>query len=68
MKALRIPQKPAFQWRVKSKSSDECHIVSWSDKDGWSCSCIAGGFGRICRHQRICQNKFKNLTYDEENY
>ncbi len=52
------------EWKVKSKTNpNNFHIVGWNGRDYWTCNCIAGAFGRDCRHKRIVKNKLKGLIW-----
>lgn len=61
VKDIKVVRK---EWRVRSKSdTNKYHIVGWDGKDYWECDCVAGSYGRDCRHKRIVKNKLKGLIW-----
>jgi len=58
--------EPDFEWQVPSKSEKgKFYKVSFSERLGWECSCIAGMMKKECRHKRIKQNELNN-NYAED--
>ena len=52
---------PIIQRKVKSRSNpDTYHIVSLYDDGHLECDCIAGQMKKVCHHQKIFNQVFKN--------
>lgn len=64
MKLLKDLTKPDFEWEVPSKSEPGTfHKVSFSERDGWSCDCIAFGMSKkpkSCKHIKLLEKDMED--------
>ena len=57
------------KWKVPSNSVKGKFYTVIRTKDGeYSCDCLAGSMGGICRHERRIINEAKGLKYNGKDY